>query len=274
MKIVSTEEIKAYTGLTVADSKVELFNTVGSRLLASQLGINQFFVHEVENEQVIVPRNGQYIRLKSFPVQKASIKIYYRLDEELTEYSFREDPYDFRKFWVLRDSKESVLLYDWVYATYNAGFILQDTLTVESNVLTGEKLTVKYLGEETIYTFVASDPADDEIEIGASIGATAQNIADKLDCEVDGADVTLLLGMSASFNDATLIDIESADDIEDLKIAVAFIVAGAISDDVRGDVAEYRLGSKNVKFRDNSEYEFVKKTIDRYAKKYKRVNIC
>jgi hypothetical protein len=276
-KIISNEEIKLITGLTTPSAKLDFFNSMATKMLANILDIRRFDRHEIENEEVRVG-DGSYIRLRSFPVDISTISLAQNPDhtEELTGYTFRTDPYDFRKFFALNEEgKQTNLLREYVYANYTAGFRLQGTVEVVNNDIAGLTLTITSLGVSTAYTFISSgSPTATQILIGANADETMANIAEKIGGIVQDDVVLMPLGMEAVSSDAVKIEIVNPDDMNEFKIAVAYMVAGAISDksQVEG-ISSYRLGTKTVNFRDKSEANFTQEVIQKYLSKYKRVLI-
>lgn len=286
-KIISNDEIKLYTGLTATNAKLDLFNTAMTELLALSLGINQFTKTEVSLEDVRID-NSEYITLRSFPIDLSTLSLFNPDDHtlELTGYTYRADPYNFRKVLILNDAgKPFNLLFDKVFATYEAGYTLTGTIEVAEIVeLLNATLSVTILGVTTNYTFIEDgeevEAGATEIIIGEDEAATAANIATKLSLIASNTVVYLSLGMSATITQALgegqeySLTIINSDVPQDLKMAVAYLVAGSISDKLNIEgVSEYRLGSKSVRMRDMAEKNFIDEVVNKYTSRYKKINV-
>lgn len=279
-KIISNEEIKLITGLSGPDGKIEIFNNVMTSVLATMLNLKQFGRFTVQDEEVQIIENGEFW-VNSFPVTPDSISLYRSRFQKnvVNDYNYRADDYDFRKFILLNDQNDQAYLSNCTFfASYQAGFLLNATLEVTNNDLVGTTLSVTQNGETTVYNFIASGtPEDDEILIGVDVEATMNNIAVKL--EATGADgvVKMPLGVTLSTSEVTQDKLvyENPDEmLDELKLAVAYLVAGAISDKVQIEgVNRYRMGSKEVSFRDMTEKDFTASIINKYLTKFKKVII-
>jgi hypothetical protein len=280
-KIMSNDEIKAFTGLSAADAKIEIFNKSMTRVLADMLGLKQFSQHSIENEEVRIS-DGYYIRLRSFPVDIESITLFEnpQHDQEITGFTFRTDPYDFRKFFVLdEDGKQSNLCRNYVYVTYDTGFILQGTIEITDNDIEAITLSITDSGVTTVYSFISSGtPGDTEILIGGDEDETMTNIATKIGAVGQDGVVLMPLGMTAETSEVSetpkIVVVNPDEMLDELKLALAYMVAGAMSDKSQAEgIVAYRLGSKSVNFRDMTEKNFAEEVIKKYLSKYKRALI-
>lgn len=278
-KIVSNAEIAILTGLT-ADAKMEILNTTMTRVLAELIGISTFEYGAIAFEEVKIGQSGTYLRLKAFPVDIDTIEIFEYDDHttEITGYTYRADPSDFRKFYFLdADGKQTRLCRDYIYCSYSAGYYLESVLQVLDNDLAALNLTVSDAGVSTIYTFIASgEPTATQILLGATAALTATAIATKFGGVVDDDIVTFPFGVRVASSEVTptKLEIVNANVPDELKLALAYMVAGAVSDksQIEG-VSAYKLGTKSVNFRDTSQADYTKNIIDKYASKFKTVNI-
>jgi len=279
-EIVATNyEIALYTGLTIADAKLTLFNASMTSLLAEVLGISQFGSHDIELELVRVD-NQEAIRLRSFPFDIESIELVptYSVTELLTGYTFRTDPYDFRKVWMLDEGGVPTYLnQDEIYVNYTAGYKLQDVLTVvDYAALVGKTIVITVAGVATTYTFVAADPEDGEIVAATSDAVTATNIATAFGTSAVDDTVTLPVGYTISYGTAIAAELTfvNSDVPSDLKMAIAYLVAGAITDKTQVEgIQSYKIGTKQVNLRDVSEKSFVDSVLEKYLVRYKKINV-
>ena len=277
--IATNYEIALYTGLTVSDAKLTLFNASMTSLLAEVLGVSEFGVHSVALELVRVD-NKEAIRLRSFPFDIESIELLgtYSNTELLTGYTFRVDPYDIRRLWILDDGGiPTYLNHDEVYVNYDAGYILQDTLTViDYAALVGKTIVVTVAGVATTYTFVASGATGNQINAATSDAVTATNIATKFGTSAVGDSVTLPVGSTIAYGTAIVAELTfvNSNVPSDLKMAIAYLVAGAITDKTQIEgISSYKIGTKNVTLRDPSEKSFIDAVLDKYLIRYKKINV-
>lgn len=275
-KIVSNDEIKLIAGIGGSDARIEIFNRVMTANLADALSLKQFGRFEVQNELVKI-LNNSYFSLRSFPVVANSLTLYrgrFQKDE-VQNILYQADDYDFRKFHLANpDGSQAYFAHCDYYASYTAGFLLNAELEVVDNDVVGITLSATINGVTTPYTFIASGvPEDNEILKGVDADATMNNIATKLGgVGVDGK-VQLPLGMTLASSEVSnfKIEFENPDEVlDELKLAVAYMVAGAISDksQIEG-VSSYRMGTKQVTFRDTAERDFTSQIIDKYIAKFK-----
>lgn len=277
--IITVDEIKLLTGISDSDAKVSMFNVMMTNLLKSALGVSQFGVHSIALEKIRID-NCEYIRPREFPIDLETLEIMttWTNTELLTNYTFRVDPHDFRKVWILDESGvPSALPYDEIFANYDAGYTLQSTITVEDySTLATKTLVISVEGVETTYTFVASGPSTNQIEASASNDNTATNIATALGGTAEAAVVTLPVGARIVSGSALTSELSYTNYTipEELRLAVAYMVAGAISDksQIQG-VQSYKIGTKQVNLRDTTEKNFVSEVIKKYASSYKPINV-
>lgn len=280
-KIISNTDIVLYTGIVASDAKLEVFNKSMTAILASALGVKQFDRWDILAEEVRLS-NPEYIRLNSFPVVEDTISVYadFFQKNEITDFTFQADEHDFRKWHVLQsDGSQGNLGRKCVYVAYTSGFLLQGTITLNDNDVAAITLSVTTGGVTTTYTFITSGtPGATEILIGADFDETMTNIATKIGGTGGAGFVTMPLGMTATASEVSAtpkIVIENADEmLDELKLAVAYMVAGAITDksQIEG-VSAYKMGTKSVNFRDMAERNFTEEVIEKYASKYKRISI-
>lgn len=277
--VVTNDEIALYTGLTASDAKLTVFNASMTSLLAEALGISEFGSHSVELELVRVD-NKEAIRLRSFPFDIETLELVptYSVTEALTGYTFRTDPYDPRKVWMLNDGGVPTYLnHAEVYANYTAGYALQDVSTVvDYAALVGKTIVITVAGVSTTYTFVASGPTGNQIVAATSNETTATNIATALSGTAVDDVVTLPLGSTIIYGTVTADELTfvSSDVPSDLKMAIAYLVAGAITDKTQVEgIQSYKIGTKQVNLRDTSEKSFIDSVLEKYLVRYKKINV-
>jgi len=273
-KIVSNEEIALITGTTATDQRLNFWQDIAIRMLLNEFGLKNFVRHQVLAEKYKMV-DSQYIRTRSFPADYTELKLYNSVDRvvEITGYAFQPDEYDQKKLWVLTsDGLAGALPYNEVYLEYVGGFVAKCEMTLFSNALTGETLTISGEGDETVYTFIdTGTPTATQILVGEDEEDTANAIATKLSGTVtqdenDNWVVILPLGFSAELSDEDLMQIVNPDVPDDLKACVAYMVAGGITETVdSGDIASYTIGGKTVNFRSDSDRNFVQSTVEKYG---------
>jgi hypothetical protein len=276
-KIINNTDIALYTGITATSAKIDMFNESMTALLAGELGLNQFRVDSIVNE--VVRPMEDYIRLRSFPIDTSSLVIKDDVSLlEITGFDYEQDHYDKRKLWTSQLSRRVTIPYHNILASYDAGYILQGMITVDDLLLAIATLSITNAGVTTNYTFIsAGTPTATQILIGASVNATATNIATKIGAIASDDEVTLPLGMTATLTQASetqSLTLVNANIPQDLKLAVAYLVAGSISDKATIEgISDYSLGGKSVTFRSGNEQNFIKEVIKKYASNYQKINV-
>ena len=265
--MITNEEIRLITGVSDTDARINYWKNIALELFYQEIGVQTLEEHTVTLEDCKI-YHPTYIRVQEFPVSNVQLYQYPRSHVEITSYTFRADQKDDRKLWILNSSGEQTeIIWDRVFVTYSAGYQIQGTIEVAVNPSNGETMTVESLGVTTTYTFKNTAVATTDILIGANKEATATNIATKLSGEVEDEFVTLPLGVNAV---SEVLEIENANIPYDIKAAIAYIVAGGLGAKAgSGDIASYRIGTKQVNFRSDTEKNFVKSTTNKYASKYK-----
>ena len=280
--ITTKEEIKAYLGIsgTSKDAMINLWNKTATEILAGMLKVQDLAVHTVTNELVRV-YNPEYLMLREFIVSTSgSITIKDALLNEITGFTFDLDSNAKRRLFLKDTSgNPKSLYYPEIYATYTAGYTLQDTLEIVDNgALDTKTFTVSVAGVETTYTLVSGVPSTNEIQIGASAALTAAAIAAVFTgASSSSATVTMQKGATITLGTLTSAEatLTSATMPEALKVAVALIVGGAMTDATqkRGGVTSYTLGSKSVSFADTSSKNMFESIINEYLGEYKTTNM-
>lgn len=272
--MITKEELTLITGATATDARFNYLQKVALDILADSLGVLSFYEHQIALEPVN-SFSPDYILTNAFPADVSTFRIYdaCRSEREIEGYTFRRDPYNMRKFYVLFNGVESFLPYDKILLSYIAGFLRLSTLEVLSNELTGETITVEAEGVTTVYTFIATgEPTAIQILIGGSATATAANIATKLGGTSSDEVVSLALGQTIpEVSDIAKLEAVNSDLPYDIKTCVAFMVAGGLLDTANSaNISSYSIGSKTVNFRSNTEGSYVMSAIKKYASQFKK----
>lgn len=278
MKIITNEEIKVILGISDSsqDALVEIYNEMATSMLASVLGISEFGIHTIENETVRVD-NQYFLCLQEFPVIVSSgitLKCPVTGSEISTSNTYELEHDAIRRLRILDSSgKPQWLGYSEVLADYTAGFTTQDTIKVLSNTdLAGKEINVINAGSVSTWKFVSSTPAADEIQVGATTNDTAANIATKLSGQALLDTVALPLGTSVSLLSATVLQLEinNATIPQELKMAVALIVRGSISQrSIKDGVSEIKIDDKTLKFSGVSDKETFLTIVSKYISSFK-----
>lgn len=273
-KIVSNTEIALITGVSSTDQRLNFWQDIAIKMLLTQFNIKNFVRHQVLAEKYKIV-DSEYIRTRVFPADYTDLTLYNSYDRvmEITGYAFQPDQYDQKKLLVLtEDGLAGALPYVEVFMDYVGGFVSKCEMTLFTNDLVDETLTISGEGLETVYTFIdTGTPTTTEILVGVDPEATANAIATKLGGTVEQDEndnwvVVLPLGFSAELSDENKMQIINPDVPDDLKACVAYMVAGGVNETVdSGDIASYTIGGKTVNFRTDGERNFVQSTIEKYG---------
>lgn len=281
-RIISNDEIKLLLGITgsAKDALIDLLNDIQTENLGAILNVADLVTHSITEERV-KSFSCEYLALSEFPVdvsQTITIKDTWRdIDTIFSGATFYLDPKERRSIRA-KESDGTPIFFEkgWDYlVSYTAGYRNKVTIKILNNAgLEGETFTVKLAGTETTYTFKASPTATTDIQIGADANATAANIAAKFTGGSSSADTaTLPVGYlySRTSLSASIITITESNVPEQLKMAVAYMVGGALSEkERRGGIKEYELMNKRVVFRDESEGKMVQNIINNWASYFKK----
>lgn len=279
-RIITNTEIKTLLGLGSAnDLLVEMWNDAATELVCSILGVSDLATHQVTDERVELS-SGREMTLNEFPVDETSIALKTPYDSlSLTGYSFKKEPLKKRTVRVYDASGtlETVLPYGCLLVSYEAGYIVQDTIEVLSIASLADKtFNVKIAGSTTVWTMKASGATGNQINIGVDANATAAAIATALGGTAVGALVTLPLGSNVTLGTVTSAQfgVTNANVPASLKNAIALIAGGGIAEkDKSGDVVSYTIGGKSVSFRNNAEASAVQTMINTWLGSFKKVKI-
>jgi hypothetical protein len=269
MSIVCAERIALLTGVPVNEKTKVLARTMTS-ILADMLGVKQFTKHTVELEEVRLTGDRSSIVLRSFPAEDIEIFDFHDPTKQL-EAEFRADTYDFRRFHLVDNGQKKYFRSDKVYATYQAGYEPMQII-VENNPENDDTMTVIKNCVSKEYTFKTNASGSPNIQIGADENETATNIANKLGGTAEDNVVTLPEGFSSGTSEA--VEIINFAIPDDLKLCVAYMVAGADSARLQGEgVLKYSLGGKSLDFRSETEASYMHDIVNKYGLKYNRANI-
>ena len=266
--MICNDEVRLITDITDTDEKINYWKKTAIDLFCKQIGIEALDSHQINFELYKVV-NPLYLRTRDFPVNASSIQLYNYPDShiEIDVHTFRADERDLKKVWVLDSTgKQTSIRYNYVYISYEAGYRTQATIELEANVDLEDKLIIDQLGTKTEYEFVATATENNHILRGSTASATLTNISNKLNGTISDDVLTLPVGLEAE-GDMTIVNPNLPTDI---KTALSYIIAGGLGDSISsGDIASYRIGSKQVNFRSDVERNYVKSTFDKYVNCYK-----
>lgn len=277
-RITTNAEIKTILKLGSADDTlIDIYNDAATELLCELLGIEELAIHSVVNERIDVDCLYE-IRLRDFPVDEESVVIKTTYDQTvITGHTFKKDPgnrFTLRSY-NTAGTIELGLAYDKLLVSYNAGYLIQDTVEVISNTgLVTRTITVTINGTATTYTMVASGATGNQINIGATIADTAANIQAKLGGTIDSATVTLPLGSSIALGTATsaMLAVVNADIPKLFKIVIAYLTAGGMAEK-DGNISSYTIGGKSVTFRTDEEGKAVDNILKKWIPTFQRAKI-
>lgn len=281
-RIITTDEIKKITNITGSsdDAFLEIWNDSMTETLCLWLNIKDFGKHQIVDERVKT-YDLPYLILNDFPVDLTeTFSLKRTLDNSaIIDYTFKQDPGEIRtvRTYDTVGNPKHLFGHEEVLVTYTAGYSLKDTVEVLDNTdLAEKKIRIFKSGVAIEYTFKASSPTGNQIEVGLTLDETASNIATKLEGSVIDAVVTLPLGSSIELVSATSVqlDIVSADIPQYFKTAIALMVGGASANkNKKPGIKSYTLGTKTVTFRDESEITIFKTIIAEWLPKFKRAKI-
>lgn len=280
--ITSTAEIKAYLGLsgTSKDARIAMWNQNATNILASMLGLANFTVHTVTDEYIRIT-DPYHLVCNAFPVDTSStITIKNSLKQAITGYAFEREPNQLRRLLLTTsEGQPKSLYYEYVYATYTAGYTVQGTLEVvdgSNSDLNGKTFITTQYGVSTTWTFTTgANPDNNEIEREDGNDTMAANIAEAIGGTSVGAVVTMPMGMTAELGtvDSSDITITNATIPSELKMLVAMIVGGALSEsnDRMGGVVSYSIGEKSVTFASPSDKALFQSMVAKYMPSLNRL---
>lgn len=281
-QIATNTEIKALLGIsgTSKDAMITMWNSAATELLCDVLKVQDIATHTVTKEHVAIS-DKNYLVVQDFPVDTGeTITLHDWNWNAITGFTFQRDSGALRRLQVLdTNSKPTGLAYSELFASYTAGYTIQDTVVVlDDSTLENKTIIVDVAGTETTYTFVASGATATNIVIGADEAATASAIAAKFTgASVSTATVTFPVGYKIRLGTATTTEltVTNATIPQALKMCVAMIVGGFMSSatEKRGGVTSYSLGTKSVTFRDATDRDMFLMMIKTYLPSFGRVSI-
>lgn len=275
-KIISNGEIKTLLGITgtTQDSLIELLNRQATEMLLDFIGVDSLVSHAVSGERIQLFAREYWVP-RIFPINLLeTITLTDWSGNTITGFTFGQDDQDFRRVNFLDSSgKRTVCGYDRFYASYTAGYTIQQTVTVTDYAsLVGKTITAYVNGEATAYTFSDDGAGTNEIASAVSNDQTATNIATALGGTSSTDTVTLPLGTWIELGTATAAMLSVTDYTlpESLKQCVAFLVSGILAERNKSkNIESYKIGGKEVKFSNSTDADFVRETIQKFAGKYR-----
>lgn len=272
-KILSNDELRLILGNSnLSSALTSIHNQLAINLLCDILQVNNLAEHSVVKEEVTILDDGAVIEFRDFPIQTDTIELYNSIDVRIDSDILYRSASHSDQFVHLVDSqgRKNLLGYKTgeVLASYTAGFQNADILTLTDNPSDTQGFLIDEAEVQTTYTFKSAPSGDTDIQIGASKENTATNVAAKIGGTADGAVVTCLVGQEVVSTDAP-ITIANATTPEELKFVCAMIAGGSIGHAERANgVVSYRLGQKQVNFRNEREAETAEKILEYYLQKY------
>ena len=256
----TVSEIKAILKIsgTAEDYLMEQQNYAATDLLNTILGVStlKFGTH---TDEVITGHGYNFFQTHHYPVAN-------------TQASFAiasEDGTDITGIEFLRGEQNVMhlknnLVRDYKYLlTYDAGYTLYDTVTIDDNASITGAITVK-----TAYAAAVTRTIGVNVTVGGTATLTAAAfvtafIAAGINCTSDGAVITFeadhFVTTTISSAKATLLQKTIPNFIRNV---IAFLVAGLKSEQNGSpNVASYTIGSKSVTFRSGTEAAYVERVL-------------
>lgn len=272
--IISNELVKVIIGSNANDALINYHNNSTTAILANILGVRSLTTHAVVDEEV----KGEKLYLNDFPVDPNSVTLKDNLGTAITGYTFELDNYltgRADQLSVINSAGlETFLPYDEVYASYTAGFTVQDTLKITAYAtLVGAtlSLTNQATGVTSAFTIVSTTPGAKQIQAITSNNVTAINIANAINgtASTDTVTVPLDYTLTITGSGATL---TSANLPTPFKTCLAMMIKATLeSANQVGNVASYSIGGKSVTYKDsNSMYNDI---VSFYLPNYLNVKV-
>jgi len=254
-KIISNAEIKVLLGIdsTSQDNLIELLNNQATEMMLDILNIASLTSHSVTDEEVTIYDQNKIVVDEFIIDTTGTITIKDSQKTTITGYTFELVNNSIKTLRVLdSDGTPACLDYDKIFIDYTAGYTTQETIEVlDYSTLANKTLNVYVAGTLTEWTFKASGATGNQINAETSNDVTATNIATALGGTASGAVVTLPLGTRTELGTATATEltITAATIPKALQNAVAMMTSGGIAQSTKkGNVTEYTIGAKTVKF--------------------------
>lgn len=268
---ISINELKLLTGSSAADALLQYFIDANTNLLANFIDVGQFDKHDITER---AKTYHQYLYPEQQPVNTvASIT---KIDD--TEIDVDVTIEGFHSL-LLQQNNVDVHLHGLVKILYNAGWQLEEIISIDTNPSNDETLIITDASTATTYTFKTSPSADTDVQIGVDTDATAVNLAAVLETSSTSSLVTLPVG-SAITPTAKITVNTSADFPVDLKMALAMMVNASLGDQTASagnKVKSFSVGSKTVQYMNTNEQglknenifeNLVKKYISRFRRSF------
>lgn len=280
-RIVTNEEIRKLLKMGSASNPlIDMWNDMATEMLCSLIGVTDLAVHQVTDERVEQIFNGKFY-LNDFPVNPATLNLKDTFSgSAISPYSYKLDAGNIRtvRVYDANGVMPGLLPYSKAFATYQAGYTIQDVLTVLVNPTNGQTINFKAAGTTTTYTFRNSSPTANDIQIGGDVNATAANIAAKLGGVANSAVVTLPLGLHYEAGGTTpsnSISFVAANLPATFKMVIAFIAGGGIAEaNKSGNVVSYTIGGKSVTFRNDAEGSIAQNYIKNWLPQFSSIKIA
>jgi len=259
--LISIAEIQNLTGISGNDSLLRVHRDIATELLESILNVESLESHTVTDEEIHF-FDPYFIIFEQFPVDVTSISLKDSLKSSITTtYSFELPPNGKRRARILdSDNIPTIIGYDYVYATYTAGYTTQTTIEVLTQPNAGDKLYVDVAGTRTEWEFVSGTPGTNEIEIGATEADTAANIASELDGTSSSETATLPVGTKAELSTGLTtadftITLPTFPDA--LKMCIALIAGAGVSrqSNLANDIKSLKIDDKTIQYVDGANGE-------------------
>ena len=271
--------MRAILGNSVAsDYVMSIMNQLAVNMLCDILGVNDLGVHDVENEAIELFDGSRGIIFLDFPVDKTTIELRNLMNQRIDDdIEYRAGSHTDDLFFIIHKptGNQTTL---WrregaVLANYTAGYKLKETIKFDANPNNADTITIKSVGVEKTYTFKTS-PTGEEIQRGATIADSVQNLANAIvGATADDDTITLPIGHEYTTGDFT-VTVEIANIPSDLKFLCAYICGGLLMGMEKvGGVVSYRLGDKQVNFRNMTEANVSEQLLSGYAGRFNKIQI-
>lgn len=278
-KIISNGEIKNILGITGdnQDTQIELWNRQATEMLWDFIGVDSLVSQTVSSERVKIFCSEYWIP-RIFPIDLDTITLTDYAGNAINIFTFGQDDQDFRRVNFLDLSgRRTTCGYKEFFASYTAGYTRQQTVEVTDYAsLIGNTILAYIDGALTTYTFSEDGAGTNEIAATTSNAQTASNIATALSGGVSSAVVTFPVSTFIELGTATdsMLTVTDYTMPESLKHCVAFLVSGIMAERNKSkNIESYKIGQKEVKFANDTESDFVRATIQKFASKYRDVQV-
>ena len=270
---ISINELVLLTGSTASSDLLGYLLESNTELLANLIDISQFAKHDITDERT--KTYEQYLYPSQQPIN--SVVGVKEIDDDEIDVDLTIE--SGHAILVQKNGDDYVIDDDLVKISYNAGWQIEEIISVDINPSNDDTLVITDAGTATTWTFKSSGPTGNQILIGANTDATATNIATALSGSSVASIVTLPVGSKITATADITVN-TSAFFPADLKMALSMMVNSSLGDKTSSSgakVKSYSIGSKSVQYMNTSEQgvkdesifeNLVKKYISRFRRSF------